>query len=67
MAFSMFAECAPGYAAAGGACTICEKGSYCTGGDAAASACGTGLTSLTTGARSVEQCGKQTASYWLEC
>ena len=54
------AECAPGYHAVGTSttCNTCDRGHYCTGGNATAAACGTGLTSLTTGARSVEQCGK---------
>jgi hypothetical protein len=52
------AECAPGYARNGATCEICPRGSYCTGGAAAATACGVGLNTLTTGARSVEQCGK---------
>jgi len=51
-------ECAPGYTKLGGtgACSKCTVGNYCLGGDASATPCGTGLTTLTEAARSVEQC-----------
>ena len=52
------AECAPGYAKNGTQCDLCHKGDYCPGGSSAAVSCGDGLTTLTEGARSVDQCGK---------
>ena len=42
----------------GAQCDLCSKGNYCPGASSAALSCGDGLTTLTEGARSVDQCGK---------